>query len=130
MDMKVVVNDPPRTFGVGQDDHIQLKDCAHIALDADEQITLTTDSGGEFDVVRKSWGFYATPSLNRRLPSFGLRPVLLKSPGDIYYVLLVEQGKEAEFDEYVVKEKQVIVAWLDTTESLQALEVQRGKYAR
>ena len=128
--MKVVVNDPPRTFGVGQDGHIQLTDCAHIALAPDEQITLTTENGGEYDIVRKAWGFYATPSLNRRLPSFGLRPVLLKSPGDTYYLLLVEQGKEAEFEEYVAREQQVIIAWLDTTEALQSLETRRGDDAR
>jgi hypothetical protein len=113
---------PPRLFEVGQVKKIQLKDCANIELDTDEQITFKTKIGGEFDVVRKSWGFYATPSLNGRLVQFGLRAVLVKSPGGKFYILLVEKGKESEFLDYMKLEKQEIISWLDTDDALLNVE--------
>jgi len=37
-------------------------------------------------------------------------------------VLLVEKGKQAEFDAYVQSERLAIVCWMDSDESLRALE--------
>ena len=71
--MKFTENIPPRTFEVGGARRFLMADCGTLELDADEQITLVTESGAEYDVARKDWGFYATPSLNGRLESFGLR---------------------------------------------------------
>ena len=120
--MKPEIKNPPRTFRVGKNQHIEIKDCAHIELDADEQVTLKTSAGAEYDVARKSWGFYATPSLNGRLPSFGLRAVLIKCPDGKFFILLVEKGKEAEFEDYMASEGQELVTWLDSDEALRELE--------
>jgi len=98
------------------------EDADRIALDPDEQVTFTTDRGGEYDVARKSWGFYATPSVNGRLAAFGLRAVLVKSPAERFYVMLVEAGHEAAFHDYLAVEGHTIVAWLDDTSSLQTIE--------
>jgi hypothetical protein len=114
--------EPPRVFQVGLSAVIHLKDCARIELEPDEQVTFRTASGGEYDLARKSWGYYATPSLNARLPGFGLRAVLIRNRIDRYYVLLVERGKEDEFQEYLDLEKLSLVTWLDNTESLKRLE--------
>jgi len=118
--MKFVPVDPPRAFTVGAG--IRLNDCGRIRLEADEQVTFTTDAGGEYDVVRKPWGFYATPSLNGRLPDFGLRAVLVKSAASRFHVLLVERGQEPAFQEYLKKAALTIVTWLDSDGSLAALE--------
>jgi hypothetical protein len=104
--------DPPRTFLVGNG--ILIKDCGTIALAPDEQVTFLTDLGGQYDVVRKDWGFYATPSLNGRLLQFGLRGVLVQNQTGRYYVLLVEQGREESFQAYLTTEKLRIVHWLDS----------------
>ena len=88
---------PPRAFEVGSRAPVEITDCAQIRLAPNEQITLKTESGSEYDIVRKSWGYYATPSLNGRLKFFGLRTVLVKSPSSKFYVLLVEDGKEEDF---------------------------------
>lgn len=120
--MKLKRNDPPRIFKVGSDHKIQIKDCAHIELEPNEQITLFTENGAEFDVARKEWGYYATPSLNGRLKKHGLRAVLVKSPASLFYVWLVEKGKEAGFQDYLNREGHVIISWLDDQESLEALE--------
>lgn len=124
--MQLTVNDPPRTFEVGLGERLEMRDCAHIVLDANEQITLTTDSGAEYDVARKSWGFYATPSLNSRLLRFQLRGVLVKNRLDHFFVMLVEQGHEPEFDHYLAVEGLKVVCWLDSTEALQRLEAGLG----
>jgi hypothetical protein len=120
--MKFEPKIPPREFEVGYDVKGTLRDCGTMRLAADEQITFLTEGGGEYDLTRKEWGFYATPSLNGRLAGFNLRAVLVKNRVDRFFVLLVERGKEEAFDRYVAAEPLKIVAWLDTSESLQALE--------
>ncbi len=71
--MRVERRDPPREFQVGP---VTISHCADVELEPDEQITLVSGSGTEYDIVRKSWGYYATPSTNRRLAEHGLRAAL------------------------------------------------------
>lgn len=130
MDVKLTPIDPPREFSVGVAEIIQIKDCARIQLAPNEQVTFTTDAGREFDVVRKSWGYYATPSLNGRLLQFGLRAALVKSPSGRYFILLIEQGREADAQKYFDLEKQEIVCWLDSDEALGTLERRMAGYDR
>jgi len=111
--MKFVPQTPPRTFEVGFGETIVMSDCGRVELEPEEQVTFTTPSGAEYDVARKSWGFYATPSLNARLTDFGLRPVLVRNRIGRYFVLLVERGHEDEFEEYRAGEELQIVTWLD-----------------
>jgi SAM-dependent methyltransferase len=116
--MKVAALDPPRVFVIGRGAPIALHDCGRIELAPDEQVTFVTPAGGEYDVVRKAWGFYATPSLNARLPSFGLRPALVKSCEERFYVMLVERGAEEEFARYLERERNVVLGWLDEAAAL------------
>jgi hypothetical protein len=120
--VKLRVNDPPRTFQIGRGDPLTMKDCAHLELEPDEQVTFTTPDGAEYDVARKVWGFYATPSLNGRLLDFRLRGVLTRSPVGKYYVMLVERGREADFESYLAKEQNALVRWLDNEADLRAIE--------
>ena len=114
---------PPRTFTVGTHGKILMKDSASIHLNPDEQVTFKTESKAEYDLARKDWGFYATPSLNGRLSSFGLRGVLIKNrETGRFFVLLVEKGKESLFDEYCNLENLAVITWLDCEESLKKLE--------
>ena len=125
--MKFKRNDPPRKYEAGFDVKIEISDCGKIDLDPDEQVTFVTPSGGEYDVTRKSWGFYATPSLNGRLKNFGLKAVLVKNRINRFFVLLVEEGKEDLFLDYAGKEPLEIVCWLDNEENLQELETKIKK---
>ncbi|TLG77604.1 hypothetical protein [Methylocystis sp. B8] len=120
--MKFEPKIPPREFEVGYDVKGIIRDCGSMRLTADEQVTFLTEDGGEYDLTRKEWGFYATPSLNGRLASFDLRAVLVKNRVDRFFVLLVERGKEEAFDRYVRQEPLKIVTWLDSLEALQTLE--------
>src|SRR5271157_3150578 len=112
---------PARQFSVGFDKKVMLRDCGALHLEPDELVTFVTDSDSEYDITRKEWGFYATPSLNHRLQRYNLRAVLVRNRIDHFFVLLVEKGKEASFREYLTEEQLQIVCWMDTTASLQRL---------
>lgn len=117
--MKFEQKEPARTYQVGLKQQIKISDCGTMALAADEQITFITDQKNEYDVCRKSWGFYATPSLNGRLTNFDLRAVLIKNVArQVFFIFLVERGKESEFENYLEEEQLQIVTWLDNTENL------------
>ena len=120
--MKIIELDPPRVFTIRKESPLEIRHCANIKLEPDEQVTFVTESGGEYDVTRKSWGFYATPSLNGRLQKFGLRAVLVKNPDAKYYILLVESDREADFQRYLNDEGIIIVSWLDNDKDLGYLE--------
>tara|TARA_B100000242_G_C42918742_1_gene425990 strand:+ start:287 stop:649 length:363 start_codon:yes stop_codon:yes gene_type:complete len=109
---------PPRNFQVGIKKEITIKDCGTIKLNNNEQVTFLTEKLGEYDVARKSWGFYATPSMNGRLKNFGLRTALVKNKIDLYYIMIVEEGCEDEFFKYIEDESNEIITWLDTPENI------------
>jgi hypothetical protein len=118
---------PPRLFQVGNAVKFNMKDCGYVELEHDEQLTFITATGGEYDVARKDWGFYATPSLNGRLEQFGLRAVLIRNrETERYFLLLVESGKEANFDVYCDQENLAIIAWLDSTAACESVRVKLG----
>src|SRR4051812_14896729 len=110
--MKFDIKDPPRKFTIGDPPRVEISDCGRLHLAPDELVTLVTEGGKEYDVARKDWGFYATPSLNGRLESFDLRGVLVRSRvSGRYFMLLVERGKEPSFERYIASEHCDIVCW-------------------
>jgi hypothetical protein len=117
--VKVTPIQPPRAFGVGNRGGT-LEHVADVELGDDEVVTFRTASETEFDVTRKSWGYYATPSLNGRLREHGLRAALAvgvpRSDGEPerMYLLLVEAGREDDFQTYIDAEHMRVVGWLDT----------------
>ncbi|WP_395453911.1 class I SAM-dependent methyltransferase (plasmid) [Azospirillum melinis] len=112
--MRLDPADPPRRFSIGFGPTVTLADCGRLRLDPDEQVTCTTEAGGEYDVLRKSWGFYATSSLNGRLTRHGLRGLLALNRLGNLFLLLVERGQETSFARYMADEGLRIVQWLDT----------------
>jgi hypothetical protein len=119
--MKITTIDPPREYQCGFNIKRTLRDCARVELAADEQITLLAESGAEYDVTKKDFGFYATPSTNGRLARFGLRTAIARNRLGQLFILLVERGKEPLFDRYLSEEKMQLVIWLDTDDCAKAL---------
>ncbi len=116
--MHIERRDPPRHYTVGA---VRVADCGTIDLAADEQVTFATGGRDGYDVTRKSWGWYATPSLNSRLPAKGLRAVIARNEAGRAYLLLVDAGREAEFEAYLVSEKMSVLIWLDNDAAISAL---------
>lgn len=101
-----------RKYQVGLGDvKLDITDCGSVALMPDEQVTFTTEIGGQLDVTRKSWGF-TTPSLNHRLPLFGLRAVLVNGHGR-YFIFFVEVGREQKFERYIKDHGHKVIVWLN-----------------
>jgi hypothetical protein len=113
MDMKFNELNPPRKFTVGKYVPIELSDYGKIELAPDELVTFVTEGGAEYDVGRKSWGFYATPSVNGRLQKFGFKTALVRNADNQYFVMLVERDKMRYFEQYLEQEQSEVAEWLD-----------------
>lgn len=111
--MKFTLKDPPREFEVGFGPKVVMQDCAAIELAPNEQVTFVSKEGAEYDVARKDWGYYATPSLNGRLTDFGFRTALVSNRLGRRFVLLVQNSRQASFDAYLQDEGLQVLAWLD-----------------
>ncbi len=116
--MKIAINDPPRIFHVGRLKEISIKDCARIELAPDEQVTFWDSTEKEYDVTCKSWGYYATPSLNGRLRSFNLRPALVLNNSGKMFLLIITAGCEVEYETYLEEEAMEHICWLDSDKAV------------
>ena len=112
--MRVERIEPPRRFGVGGE---ELTHVADVTLDEDELITLAPG----YDVTRKPWGFYATPSLNGRARDHGLRAALCRNADGRAFLLLVEAGREADFEAYLGGQGMRVLTWLDGDAAVERL---------
>ncbi len=120
--MKIDLKNPPRKFTVGEGSRAdQISDCGSVFLEAKEQVTFVTESGREYDVCRKSWGYYATPSTNQRLKKFGMRTALVRNSVGNIYIMIVEEDKLSEFHQYCTDDPHDILFWLDDPEDIDRL---------
>jgi len=111
--MKIDINEPPRKFWADSARTIEISDFGKITLEADEMISFNTPDGKDYDITRKSWGFYATPSVNSRLKNEGFKTALVRNSKGQYYIMLVEVERLDDFREYLANEKNEVVEWLD-----------------
>jgi hypothetical protein len=112
--MEIRVIDPPREFRV-RNSGARLSHAADIRLEPEELVTFTRLSGAEYDVVAKPWGFYATPSINGRLETFGFRVALARGRShDKRFILLLERGYERDFESYLESEDLEVESWLSS----------------
>jgi len=112
--MRIKLNKPPRVFVIDKAKKFKMADCASIELKPDEQVTFLTPSGREYDVAAKSWGFYATPSINSRLKKQGFKTALVKNSQGRFFIMLVENEKIELFKRYLINnQNSKIICWLD-----------------
>ena len=111
--MKFKLKKTPRKFEVGLFKKIFLKDVGNISLNDNELISFITKDKKKYDIVKKDWGFYATPSTNYRLKKEGFRTAIVKNKFNRYFVMLVEKNKYLKFKSYCKLEKQTVIKWLD-----------------
>ena len=109
---------PIRKFEVGITS-IKIKHTADIELEDNEMVTFRNKDKLEYDVTKKNWGFYATPSLAGRLKSKGYNALLMRNKDTRQcYIVMVENGFEKEFEFYCQNENQEVVIWLNEFENL------------
>ena len=106
--MKIKLNKKQRKFKVGTKKNIRIKEFGKIYLNKNEQVTFI-NKNSEFDVVKKNWGYYATPSINKRLKMFKFRTFITKNSYDFIYVMIVHKEKIKEFKKYLKNDKIIIV---------------------
>ncbi len=104
----------PRKFVIGAKNDIVVKHTANIKLDDNEQVTFITGDGSEFDVMKKKWGYYASPSLNKRLISFGFKSALVQNKAGQVYLMIVHEDKITDFNDYCKKEDQKVLMWVSS----------------
>ena len=109
--MNVDLRDKPREFSVKK---FTIKDYGKVHLGDDEMVSFVTKSGKEFDFVAKSWGFYATPSVNSRLKNEGFKTALVVNENNQLYIMAVEKEKIEEFLAYTKDgQNNTVLCWLD-----------------
>ena len=117
--MKTFFLKKPREYEVGIKSKTIIKDVGKINLDSDEQITFVDSSDNEYDLAKKNWGYYATPSINKRLKKFNYKTALVKNnETDLFYIMIVYDKKINEFNKYISADSMEIVCWLDENKSL------------
>ena len=106
----------PRSFKTGLNNSIEIQDWGKLHLEANEMISLVNDTGKEYDIVAKEWGFYATPSINGRLSNEGFKTALVKNTFNKFYIMIVDKEKLENFHKYLKHDKQKLIEWLDERE--------------
>ena len=105
-----------RKFIVGKKKNILLIDKGSIYLKKNENISIHFNKQINYDIVRKNWGFYPLPSLNKRLKNFNLKSVLVKNQKlKTFFIMLVinDKKKISEFRKYCKNENLKILLWIN-----------------
>ena len=84
-----------------------------VFINVNEQITLKRRNI-EYDIARKNWGFYVTPSFQNRLKKFGLEVILVNSKKD-YHICIVETKKKKRFKNFLKNNHYLKIANLTNT---------------
>jgi hypothetical protein len=95
---------PPRRWKVGHDMAIEISEIGELRLSTDEQVVVSGYDGPSYEIVRKSWGFYAAPSLNHRLLIYGLKGIVVTNKAGRHYFMIVEANMYQQFLKYCSEE--------------------------
>ena len=112
--MKIIKTN--RNFIVGINKKIKINHGANIFLNNDEQITFIFKNKQEYDVVKKNWGYYATPSINYRLKINSFKTALVKNNKNRNFIMIVNKGNLKIFNKYLSDESMKLISWLDNEE--------------
>ena len=121
--MEIEKKTPPRKFSVGLE-NIKISHVANIHLENDQMVTFVTNDGTEYDVIKKNWGYYATPSLGGRLRKFSLKAAIMRNIDTRQcFIILAHENRIDLLHDYMTKERQEIVMWLDDFEKLSNIKL-------
>ena len=73
--------------------------------------------GKRHDIVAKEWGYYITPSINKRAVDQGYKTALVKNKDGRFYIMVLEHEKMDIFNNYLNESNQILVEFLDEKET-------------
>ena len=103
-----------RKFKPSKYSDIVLKDCGKIILNDNEQLTFSDkyNKKNDYDVTKKNWGYYATPSINGSLKKNNfISYIVLNKSTNLFFIMIVHKNKKNLFLKYLKKENLKIVTW-------------------
>ena len=103
----------PRVFDCGDSKRTKISDYGEIHLDDRELVSFVMETGQKYDIVRKFWGFHATPSINHRLINEGFKTALVKNQLDRLSIVLVSIQRLGEFQHFCEEYGTEVLTWLD-----------------
>ena len=102
--------------------NIEITHVADLKLSDDELITIKVNKKTEYDITRKNWGFYSTPSINKRLLKYGFNSAITHNPKfGTYFMMIVEKNKKKMFLKYLKSQNMTLITWL-TKSSLKKIK--------
>ena len=110
----MIVKKKLRKFKPSKYSDIVLKDCGKIILNDNEQVTFSDkyNKKNDYDVTKKNWGYYATPSINGRLKKNNfISYIVLNKSTNLFFIMIVHKNKKNLFLKYLKKENLKIVTW-------------------
>lgn len=104
MEIKKII----RSWKVGLKNNILITQKAKIKLNTNEQISFYSNDLNkiENEICKKSWGYYLTPSIDKRLKKYGQKVFIMKNSKKNSYLVIVNNSKLREFKKYCNDEKQ------------------------
>ena len=97
-----------RSFIVGKNKKIKITEKAIIKLGNNEQITFLNQND-EYDVVKKNWGYYCTPSINNRLKVNNFRSFIVSNKKKNIFFMIANKKKINMFKKYLKSEENKIL---------------------
>jgi hypothetical protein len=106
-----------RKFKPSKNSNITLNDCGEIILDNNEQVTFSHKDKKDcnYDVTKKNWGYYATPSINGRLKKNNFTShIVVNKKTRLFFIMIVDINKKKSFAKYLKNQNLQIINWPKT----------------
>ena len=95
-----------RKWKVGLKNDILISEKCSIQLLNNEQVNFSSKNFKNIDneICKKNWGYYLTPSINKRLKKYHHKVFILKNLKNNFYLALVKNSNFADFKKYCKNE--------------------------
>ena len=108
----MIINKVNRKFKPSSKSRVIITEKAKIYMKHNEQITLIDINKNQYDIVKKSWGYYSTPSINKRLKNNNHKACIVKNiEKKTIFLFSVNIKKKNEFNKYLKKNKIKVIKW-------------------
>tara|TARA_B100000242_G_C43014256_1_gene471612 strand:+ start:754 stop:1095 length:342 start_codon:yes stop_codon:yes gene_type:complete len=95
-----------KKWKVGMKNNILISEKCSIQLNNNEQINFSSKNfkNIENEICKKNWGYYLTPSINKRLIKYKHKVFILKNLKKSFYLAIVKNSNITEFKKYCKNE--------------------------